>query len=75
MFDRAGLDYPKTPKTQAPSFVANWLEAHEHKLPMAIAKARKLTKAQRAATAKKKKRSGGKTQFVPNTPAARVRNA
>ena len=45
VFDRAGLDYPKTPKTQAPSFVANWLEAHEHKLPMAIAIARKLNKA------------------------------
>jgi hypothetical protein len=40
-----------------------------------LAKARKLTKAQRAATAKKKKRSGGRKQFVPNTPAARVRNA
>ena len=40
-----------------------------------LAKARKLTKAQRAATAKQKKRSGGSTQFVPNTPAARVRNA
>ena len=40
-----------------------------------LAKARKLTKAQRAATAKKKKRSGGRRQFVPNTPAARVRNA
>ena len=45
VFDRAGLDYPKTPKTQAPSFVANWLEEHDHKLPMAIAKARKLNKA------------------------------
>jgi hypothetical protein len=40
-----------------------------------LAKARKLTKAQRAATAKKKKRSGGRKQFVPNTPVARVRNA
>ena len=45
VFDRAGLDYPRTPKTNAPSFVANWLEAHDHKLPMAIAKARKLNKA------------------------------
>ena len=26
VFDRAGLEYPRTPKTQAPSFVANWLE-------------------------------------------------
>tara|TARA_R110000787_G_scaffold43783_1_gene107244 strand:+ start:25077 stop:26963 length:1887 start_codon:yes stop_codon:yes gene_type:complete len=45
VFDRAGLDYPKTPKTNAPSFVANWLEEQDHRLPMAIAKARKLNKA------------------------------
>ena len=37
VFDRAGIDYPKTPKTQAPSFVAEWLENHDHKLPLAIA--------------------------------------
>ena len=36
VFDRAGLDYPKTPKTNAPSFVANWLEEQDHRLPMAI---------------------------------------
>ena len=45
VFDRAGIDYPKTPKTQAPSFVAEWLENHDHKLPLAIAEARKLNKA------------------------------
>jgi|TARA_R100000781_G_scaffold228_2_gene312 DNA polymerase I-like protein with 3'-5' exonuclease and polymerase domains len=45
VFDRAGLEYPTTPKTKAPSFVAEWLERHEHKLPMAIAKARKINKA------------------------------
>ena len=45
MFDRAGLQYPTTPKTQAPSFVASWLENHDHKLPLAIAQARKLNKA------------------------------
>jgi|TARA_R110002124_G_scaffold70676_3_gene189453 DNA polymerase I-like protein with 3'-5' exonuclease and polymerase domains len=45
VFDRAGLDYPKTPKTKAPSFVANWLENQDHKLPLAIARARKLNKA------------------------------
>ena len=41
-----------------------------------LAKARSLTKAQRAATARKKKRAGrrGRT-VVANTPAAKVRNA
>ena len=37
-----------------------------------LAKAKRLSKAQRAATAKKKKRSGGKKQFVSNTSAAKV---
>ena len=37
-----------------------------------LAKARSLTKAQRAATAKKKKASGKRKQFVRNTPAAKV---
>jgi len=45
VFDRAGLAYPRTPKTDAPSFVASWLENHEHKLPITIAKARKINKA------------------------------
>ena len=41
-----------------------------------LAKARSLTKAQRASTARKKKRAGkrGRT-VVSNTPAAKVRNA
>jgi|TARA_R100000081_G_scaffold68677_1_gene35976 hypothetical protein len=41
-----------------------------------LAKARSLTKAQRAATARKKKRAGkrGRT-VVSNTPAAKVKNA
>jgi len=41
-----------------------------------LAKARSLTKAQRAATARKKKRAGrrGRT-VVANTPAAKVRNS
>ena len=45
VFDRAGLQYPTTPKTQAPSFVASWLENHDPKQPLAIAQARKLNKA------------------------------
>lgn len=40
-----------------------------------LAKARRLSRKQLAATAKKKKASGGRTQFVSNTPAAKVRNA
>lgn len=41
-----------------------------------LAKAKSMTKAERAATAKKKKREGGSSrQFVSNTNAGRVRNA
>jgi len=39
-----------------------------------LAKAKRLTKKQRAATARKKKASGGKRQFVPNTKKAKVRS-
>ncbi len=37
-----------------------------------LAKAKSMSKAERAATAKKKKRSGGKKQFVANTKVGRV---
>ena len=37
-----------------------------------LSKARSLSKSQRAATARKKKRQGSKKQFVKNTAAARV---
>jgi hypothetical protein len=37
-----------------------------------LAKARSMSKAERAATARKKKKEGKKKQFVANTPAARV---
>ena len=41
-----------------------------------LAKARSLTKAQRAATARKKKRAGARGRtVVANTPVAKVRNA
>jgi|TARA_B110000908_G_scaffold7722_1_gene9631 hypothetical protein len=40
-----------------------------------LAKANSLTKSERSATAKKKKRSGGRTQFVSNTKAAKVKSA
>ena len=45
VFDRAGLSYPRTPKTNAPSFAGDWLETHDHKLANNIARARKLNKA------------------------------
>lgn len=37
-----------------------------------LSKARSLSKRQRAATARKKKRAGSKKQFVPNTKVAKV---
>jgi hypothetical protein len=37
-----------------------------------LAKAQSMSKAERAATAKKKKKYGRKKQFVSNTPAGRV---
>ncbi len=37
-----------------------------------LAKAKSMTKAERAATAKKKKKEGKRKQFVSNTKAARV---
>jgi hypothetical protein len=37
-----------------------------------LAKARSMSKAERAATARKKKSQGKRKQFVANTPAARV---
>ena len=45
VFDRAGLSYPRTEKTNAPSFTSAWLEGHEHKLAKDIARARQLNKA------------------------------
>ena len=45
VFDRAGLSYPRTQKTNAPSFTSAWLEGHEHKLAKDIARARQLNKA------------------------------
>ena len=39
-----------------------------------LAKAKSLTKSERAATARTKKASGGRKQFVPNTKEAKVRS-
>lgn len=45
VFDRAGLSYPRTEKTNAPSFTSAWLEGHDHQLAKDIARARQLNKA------------------------------
>ena len=50
-------------------WVADWIKKRKAKR---ISKAKSLTKAERASTAKKKKRSGGRKQFVMNTKKAKV---
>ncbi len=44
-FDKAGLSYPRTTKTDAPSFQKEFLSGHDHELPRLIVKARGLNKA------------------------------
>jgi DNA polymerase I-like protein with 3'-5' exonuclease and polymerase domains len=39
-FDAAGLDYPRTPKTNAPSFVKGWLEKQTNEVARKIAECR-----------------------------------
>jgi DNA polymerase I-like protein with 3'-5' exonuclease and polymerase domains len=43
-FDKLGISYPRTARTNAPSFTSQWLETHDHELPKAIVRARKLNK-------------------------------
>ena len=43
-FDKAGLTYPRTQKTNAPSFTGKWLESLDHGLPKLVVQARKLQK-------------------------------
>jgi DNA polymerase I-like protein with 3'-5' exonuclease and polymerase domains len=45
VFDKLGLPYERTVKTQAPSFTKNFLANHPHKIVQAIAKAREINKA------------------------------
>ena len=45
IFDKLGLPYDRTAKTQAPSFTKNFLANHPHKIVQAIAKAREINKA------------------------------
>ena len=44
VFDKAGLTYPRTEKTRAPSFTGQWLEQLDHELPKLVVQARKYNK-------------------------------
>ncbi|MGY4420784.1 DNA polymerase I-like protein with 3'-5' exonuclease and polymerase domains [Bradyrhizobium sp. JR6.1] len=44
VFDHLGLQYPRTPKTDAPSFTKAWLEYHPHPVTNLIRKVRYLDK-------------------------------
>jgi DNA polymerase I-like protein with 3'-5' exonuclease and polymerase domains len=44
VFEKNSLTYPRTERTGAPSFTAEWLEGHSHPLPQAIVKARRMNK-------------------------------
>lgn len=44
LFDRLGLEYPRTPKTRAPSFTKDWLNHHPHPIAKQIVEVRKLEK-------------------------------
>jgi len=46
IFDALGLEYPRTEKTNAPSFTADFLEAHEHQVAKDILSVRRLEKTQ-----------------------------
>jgi DNA polymerase I-like protein with 3'-5' exonuclease and polymerase domains len=43
-YDKLGLDYPRTEKTQEPSFTANWLANSKHDISKYIAQAREINK-------------------------------
>jgi len=45
VFDALSLTYPRTAKTEAPSFTKNYLATHSHPIAKAIVKARELNKA------------------------------
>lgn len=42
LFDKEGLEYPRTPKTKMGSFKSDWMSASSHWLPRAVVRARKL---------------------------------
>lgn len=43
-FDKLGLGYPRTAKTNTPSFTKDWLTNHEHEFPRLITEQRRLEK-------------------------------
>jgi len=43
-YDKLGIDYPRTEKTQEPSFTQNWLANSKHKLSKLIVEARAMNK-------------------------------
>jgi hypothetical protein len=45
VFDALNLEYPKTSKTEAPSFTKNFLATHPHEVARSIVRARELNKA------------------------------
>ena len=45
VFDKLGLPYDRTEKTEAPSFTKNFLANHPHEVVKCIAKAREINKA------------------------------
>ena len=47
VFDMLRLEYPRTDKTQAPSFSKNFLQEHKHPVVRMIAQAREINKAHR----------------------------
>jgi len=44
-FDKLGIQYPRTPKTEAPSFTKNFLSNHEHEIAQKIVETREINKA------------------------------
>ena len=44
VFDVLRLEYPRTEKTEAPSFTKNFLQEHKHPVVNMIAQAREITK-------------------------------
>ena len=43
-FDKLKIEYPRTPKSQEPSFTHNWLVNSKHKISKLILEARELNK-------------------------------
>ena len=44
VFDRIGVDYPRTPKSDEPSFTTNWLANCEHPVAKLVKEAREINK-------------------------------